>query len=346
VSNAEHPVAGLFGEVVGQPHAVAMLRAAARHPVHAYLFEGAPGSGTRAAARAFAAALLCPTGGCGSCMVCQRVLAGVHPDLVVVERTGASLGVDEARLLVNLAQRRPFEADRQVLVVADVHLAVRSAPALLKTVEEPPPSTVFVLLADDVPPELVTVASRCVKVPFPPLSTAAVVDWLVGRGLPRPDAALVAEGAAGDLDRARLLAEDPGFAARLALWRGLPGRLDGHGATAAALARQLLEAADAALEPMKAAHEAEIQARQEDAEALGERGLPGRKDLVDRQHREERRWRTDELRAGLGVLARAYRDRLAEAVTRPSPRADAGRGYEEAIGLITEAAASLERNPN
>src|SRR5271156_3457359 len=126
MSNDERPVPALFDEVVGQPHAVAMLRAAARHPVHAYLFEGAPGSGTRVAARAFAAALLCPNGGCGECSVCRRTLAGIHPDLVMVERTGASLGVDEARRLIGLAQRRPFEADRQVLVVADVHLALRS----------------------------------------------------------------------------------------------------------------------------------------------------------------------------------------------------------------------------
>ncbi len=80
----------------------------------------------------------------------------------MVERTGPAVGVDEARRLVGLSQHRPFESTRQVLVVGDVHLAIRSAPALLKTLEEPPPSTVFVLIADDVPPELVTVASRCV----------------------------------------------------------------------------------------------------------------------------------------------------------------------------------------
>jgi DNA polymerase-3 subunit delta' len=346
------PVAGLFAGVVGQPAAVAALRAAARHPVHAYLFSGPAGSGTRVAARAFAAALLCPRGGCGECETCRRTLAGIHPDFVMVERTGASLGVDEARALIGMAQRRPFEAARQVLVVADVHLAVRSAPALLKTVEEPPPSTVFVLLADDVPPELVTVASRCVEVAFPPIATSVVTSWLVARGMAAPEAALVAEGAAGDLDRAQLLAEDPGFAARLELWRSVPALLDGHGATAGRLARELLGAADAALEPLKASHVQQMQSLSEDAEALGERAVPGRKDVTDRQHREERRFRTDELRAGFGVLARAYRDRLVETVSdgargQPAPvRPETGRGYEVAIGLITEAAQSLERNPN
>ena len=343
------PAASLFIEVVGQPAAVAALRAAARHPVHAYLFRGPPGSGRRAAARAFAAALLCARGGCGHCDDCRRALAGTHPDLVTVERTGASLGIEEARRLTMLAQRRPYEAARQVLVVADVHLALRSAPALLKTVEEPPPSTVFVLLADDVPPELVTVASRRVEVAFPPVPTGAVATWLTERGVDPDRAALVASGAGGDLVRARLLAEDEGFSARLDLWRSVPARLDGQGAVSAELARSLLDSLDSAVAPLQAQHGADLAEAEAEATARGERGLPGRKELVDRQHREERRWRTDELRAGLGVLARAYRDRLADVVrdgsgapTRPGEL----RGYEEAVGLITATAVALQRNPN
>lgn len=346
------PVESLFDGVVGQPAAVAALRAAARSPVHAYLFFGAPGSGRRAAARAFAAALLCPRGGCGDCDACRQALAGTHPDLVVLERTGAALGVDDLRRLVGLAQRTPFLADRQVLVVADVHLAARVAPALLKTVEEPPPPTVFVLLAEDVPPELVTVASRCVEVAFPPLPDAVVRSWLVSRGVPEPQAELVAEGAGGNLDRARLLAEDEGFAARLALWRSVPARLDGQGATAGALARELLGSAEEGLGPLRARHAAELAEAAEAAEAVGDRGVPGRRELAERQRREERRWRTDEIRAGLGIVARAYRDRLVDALSPPGGTpaagapANAAQGYERAVDLVTSAAAALRRNPN
>lgn len=347
------PSPALFASVVGQEQAVGALRAAARHPVHAYLFVGQPGAGARPAARAFAAALLCPEGGCGACDACRRALAGTHPDLVEVERTGAALDVDDARRLVTLALRRPLEAARQVIVVPDVHLATRAAPALLKTVEEPPPSTVFVLLADDVPPELVTVASRCVEVPFPPVPAAQVAAWLVARGAAPDRARLVAEGAGGDIERARLLVEDPDFAARLALWREVPSRLDGTGAVAAALARELLEAAERALGPLRAAHTAELEALEAQAKAMGERGVPGRKGVEERQHREERRWRTDELRTGLGVLARAYRDRLVDALeTAPGRdgtpgrvlRPDEARDEEAAVALVVDAAAALRRN--
>lgn len=356
-SDNDHPVRALFAGVIGQPRAVETLRAAASNPVHAYLFVGQSGAGPRAASRAFAAALLCPHGGCGECRACRRALAGTHPDLVVVERTGAALDVDDARRLISLALRRPFEASRQVLVVTDVHLAERAAPALLKTVEEPPPSTVFVLLADDVPPELSTVASRCAEVPFPPVAPDAIAAWLVDRGTEPDRARSIAEGSGGDLDRARLLAEDPSYAERLVLWRSVPGRLDGHGATAGALARELLSATEAALAPLRAEHAAALEAMEEDAKAMGERGVPGRKDVVDRQHREERRWRTEELRTGLGVLARAYRDRLADALgaggidggpaAAPGAaacRPEEARGYARAVALVGEAASGLKRN--
>jgi DNA polymerase-3 subunit delta' len=336
----------LFADVVGQAAAVETLRAAARHPVHAYLFLGANGSGVRPAARAFAAALLCPSGGCGACGTCRRALAGTHPDLVVVERTGAALGIDDARRLAQLAQRRPFEAHRQVLVVGDVHLAIRSAPALLKTVEEPPPATVFVLLCETVPPELVTVSSRCAEVRFPPVASGVIERWLVGRGVDPERAAVVADGCGGDLDRARLLSEDDGYVARHDLWRSVPSRLNGEGSVAASLTRDLLAAAEAAVAPMRDHNTDELARLEAESESLGERSVPGRRDVLDRHHREERRWRTDEIRAGFGVLARAYRDRLVQAVAAGEPDPAEVDRCRRATDAITAAALSLERNPN
>ena len=83
--------------LVGQDRAQALLAASLAAPVHAYLFLGPTGSGKREAAAAFAAALVCPEGGCGNCPACRDALAGRHPDVTVVERRGASIAVEEAR---------------------------------------------------------------------------------------------------------------------------------------------------------------------------------------------------------------------------------------------------------
>jgi DNA polymerase-3 subunit delta' len=344
------PVPALFDEVVGQPGAVAQLRAAARRPVHAYLLHGPSGSGKRAAARGLAAALLCPDGGCGRCNTCRRALAGTHPDLVVVERSGASLDVDEARSIVTRAQRHPLEAARQVLMVTDVHLAEKAAPALLKTVEEPPPATVFVLLADDLAPSLATIASRCVKVDFGPVSHADVVAWLVGRGVDPDHADSVARASGGRLDRARLLVADPGFAARQHQWASVPSRLDGTGAAAAEVASELLVAADEALAPLREQHAQELAALAEQAELSGAKGIPGRKQVEDAHKREERRWRTDDLRFGLATLAALYRDRLvatagAEGGATHGATAEARRAVRH-VEAIHATSTALGRNAN
>ncbi len=349
---AEVPVPALFAGVVGQPRAVAALRAAGRRPVHAYLLHGPPGSGKRTAARALAAALLCPDGGCGHCAVCTRALRGTHPDLVEIERSGALLDVDEARSIVAHAQNRPLEATRQVLVVDDVHLAGKAVPALLKTVEEPPPTTVFVLIADDTPPELATIVSRCVTISFDPVPERDVADWLVGRGVEPAQAAAVAGASGGRLDRAELLVADPGFAARQRQWRELPARLDGSGAAAAAASEELLAAVDEALAPLRDQHTRELALLAEQSEAVGAKGITGRRGIEERHRREERRWRTDDLRFGLATLAGVYRDRLVTA-TGPTVGGDVSpgttRGRQRAVrqvAAIEQATEALSRNPN
>jgi DNA polymerase III subunit delta' len=340
-------VTALFEEVVGQEAAVASLRAAALHPVHAYLFRGAAGNGGMAAAYSFAAALLCPDGGCGHCQDCRAALAGSHPDLHLVHRTGAALSVPDAQRVVALAQRRPLQSARQVVVVTDVHLGGLAAPVLLKTLEEPPGATVFVLLADDLTPGLATVASRCVQIRFPPVPRATLVRWLVGRGVPPEVAAVLADSSGGNPARARVMVDDPEVAERAALWASVPDRLNGSGDVAALVARELGESTDRAVEPLRAQHAHELERLEDEAKEFGERALPGRKDITDRQNREERRWRTDALRAGLGALARAYRDRMVAPVDDGNAAVDLhARAAAEAVSLISTVAHTLPRNPN
>lgn len=345
---SERPVPELFAALVGQEEAVAALRAAAANPVHAYLFRGPAGNGGLVAAHGFAAALLCAEGGCGRCPTCRAALAGADPDLHIVRRSGAAVSIADIRQVVALAQRRPLHAARQVIVVPDVHLAALRAPALLKTLEEPPGDTVFVLLADVIVPELVTVASRCVEIPFPPVRRAELVRWLSDSGVSPEMAAVVADSSGGSPERARLMVDDPDVVARVALWASVPDALGPSGTTTAGLVRRVLESADRATEPLRALHAREIETLTAAAKEMGERSLPGRREILEQHQREERRFRTDALRAGLGVLAREYRGRVvAVASTGTVSVGDADvRSATAAVRLITETAEALPRNPN
>jgi DNA polymerase-3 subunit delta' len=279
-------------------------------------------------------------------------VAGVHPDLVEIERAGPFVTVDDARRVVRLAQRRPLEGHRQVIVVSEIHLARLAAPVLLKTLEEPAGQTVFVLLADAVPAELATVASRCIRIELRPVPEAVLRDWLETIGVAHELATEIAEAAGGSIDRARLLSEDAGFAQRRSLWRSVPTRLDGTGAAAATLASELLNSAEEAVEPLRARHRSEMEALSSAAEELGDRNASRRKATEESHHREERRWRIDELRAGLAVLAGAYRDRMLAAAQTAERGGGSGhvedriRELGDAVAAVERAGAEFVRNPN
>lgn len=350
--------AGLFNEVVGQEKAVATLTASAVRPVHAYLFVGPPGSGKSAAARGFAAALLCPANPAdGTCDSCRRVLAAVHPDVIEVERQGAAISIDAAREVSRLASTSPVEGDRKVIVLHDFHLVEHAGPALLKTIEEPPPTTVFVILAEYVPPELVTISSRCLRVDFDALSSTEVAHILEREGMDPSQAAALAQAAGGRLDRARLLATDESFEVRRQAWQGVPARLDGTGAAAAVVADELMGLLESSIGPLKARHDAELtalgerNARAGEVAGAGGAGKPGGRavkamlsagvaEMEARQRREQRRQRTDELRSGLAALAGAYRDRLIAA-----PDARRRSGALRSLGRIDRLARDLQYNP-
>lgn len=330
----------VWADVVGQPHAVAQLTAAAAHPVHAYLLVGPSGSGKRAAARAFAALLLSARADGDEAERHQRLaLAETHPDLHVVEATTAQgrIDADTARAIVKKAALSPAEGDRKVLVLEDFHLIDRFGAMLLKYVEEPPASTYFVILTEDVPPELVTIASRAVRVDLGPVPLVDVVAKLVAEGVDAALAESVAAAAGGDLDRARLLATDPRFAVRVEALREMPLRLNDTGARAAELAAEVKALIDDAQVSIDARHEQEAAVLEERIERYGQRGS-GKKELVDRHKREVRRHRFAELRLALATFAGVYRDALATA-----------RHPEEVVAAIQRldrAALKLEVFPN
>jgi DNA polymerase-3 subunit delta' len=177
---------------------------------HAWLFTGPPGSGRSTAAACFAAALVCPEGGCGVCQACRTAPLGGHPDVDMVRPEGVSYVVKEARALVMTSELSPAKSFWHVMVVEDAdRLTEAAVNALLKSIEEPPPHTVWILCAPSVEDVLPTIVSRARHVALRTPSARDVADLLVERyAVDRAIAAFAARASQGHIGRAKALATD------------------------------------------------------------------------------------------------------------------------------------------
>jgi DNA polymerase-3 subunit delta' len=326
---------GVFRDLAGQDAVVSQLERAAagaqavvegRRPepgamTHAWLLAGPPGSGRSVAARAFAAALLCPSGGCGGCASCHQVYAGTHADLMLVRPEGLSYGVKQTRNLVLRAAGKPIGGRWQVVLFEDADRCTEAAAnALLKAIEEPAPQTVWLLCAPSAADMVPTIRSRCRVVTLVVPSSAAVAQVLVERDGIEPARALAAARAAqGHIGRARRLATDPAAAKRRAEVLRVPASVTSLGpalAAAAALVRTAEEEAKAVTEDLdEPEREALRRAFGEGSSGKGVakamRGVAGAmKDLEDRQKSRATRVKRDTLDQALLELALYYRDVL------------------------------------
>jgi DNA polymerase-3 subunit delta' len=309
----------VYDDLVGQEPVAAQLRAAAQagEVAHAWLFTGPPGSGRSVAARAFAAALLCPDLGCGHCASCHQVLSGTHADVEVVRPAGLSYGVKETRELVLRAAASPTGGRWRVVLFEDADRSTeQAANALLKAIEEPPARTVWLLCAPSPEDLVVTIRSRCRLVTLRTPPAAAVAEVLVRRdGIDPVVAERAARAAQGHIGRARRLATDEEARRRRSEVLAVPGRLTDLGAAveaAEALVRAAEEEANAAGAERDAEETAALRrALGESAKGRMPRGTAGAlKDLTDRQKSRTTRLKRDALDRALLDLASYYRDVL------------------------------------
>ena len=281
---------------------------------HAWLLTGPRGSGKRGIAFALAAALVCergPGAACGECSGCLRALRNRHPDVHHIQPEGVIIPVDVVReSVIPEAARSPFEASFKVFVIEDADRMNDAAQnALLKTLEEPQPDTIFVLVSDHEEEILETIRSRCRTERLEPVPLTRVVDLLVEGGAPEDEARRAAMLAEGDLERARTLAFDEGARARVALWRTIPARLTSPFDALDAAAEVVAEA-KAAAKAREKEQKLEVTAL---AEAMGEgRGTSAARNALAKRHRRElRRVEEEVLLEALGTLGTFYRDVLA-----------------------------------
>lgn len=320
----------VFDRLVGQDHVVQVLRHAVAGAqdaldggpgagmTQAWLFTGPPGSGRTTAARAFAAALQCPAGGCGACHECGTALKGTHADVTVVSTQVLSIGVDEARELVRDAAAMPTGGRWRVLIVEDAdRLTDQANNALLKSLEEPTEHTVWLLSVPTAEDVLPTIRSRCRLVTLVTPSTRAVAEHLTAHEAVDPAmAAFAARASQGHIGRARWLATDEDTRLDRAGVLAIPSRLSSlrH---QLAVAKELVDGAtDRADEQVK---DRDTHERAELARSLGvanpNRPPPwarGRfKELKDAQAKRAKRALRDHLDRSLLDLMSYYRDVLA-----------------------------------
>lgn len=293
----------VFRGLIGHERPVGLLDREIGRPSHAYFFVGPSGVGKATVAARFAAALLCPAQGRHEedCAVCRRTLGGGHPDLVRVEPEGKTmLTVAQARDTVAKATLAPVEADRKVFLFDEAgSMSEAAANAMLKTIEEPTSSTVFVLVAEsehDLPP---TIASRCRVVQFGRVSNEVIGHALESAGVGPELAQETARISGGRPGLALALANRPEIAEFRRIWLSVPGRVTARPGDSFLLADEVLAGSDPLMEILEEKQKAELREHQDDGST---------RSLEDRHERELRRQGRALMTSGLEILSSWYSD--------------------------------------
>jgi DNA polymerase-3 subunit delta' len=173
---------------VGQEQVIQQIEQAINTPpnspghemAHAWLFTGPPGSGRSNIAKAFAASLVCKKRGCGICDDCRTSLAGTHPDVELVDISGLSIKIDEIREIVTRSSWGASTSNWRVVVIEDCdRMTEAAANALLKALEEPGASTIWLLCAPTLHDVLPTVRSRCRHLNLKTPTTNEITEYLL-----------------------------------------------------------------------------------------------------------------------------------------------------------------------
>jgi DNA polymerase-3 subunit delta' len=244
-------------------------------------------------------------------------LSGAHPDVTLVRTEQLSIGVEEVRELVRRAAMSPTLGRYQVIVVEDAdRVTERGADALLKSIEEPAPRTVWILCAPNPDDVVATIRSRCRLLNLQTPSEAAIAELLQARdGVEPAVARYAARVAQGHIGRALLLARDEGARKRRASVLQIPMQLNGLGACLSAAAELVGACAEEAA-TATAAMDARERSALEEALGFGTRGAKPRqaqaaiKELEDQQRARAKRLQRDAIDRALTELTGFYRDVL------------------------------------
>lgn len=306
----------VYDQLIGQSHLIEKLTAAAKaaasgeesqEMTHAWIFTGPPGSGRSSAAIAFAQALVCKSGGCGTCNDCVTAKSGAHPDVEVLKSEGLSIKIDEVRELLTRTAWAPSMGGWRVVVIEDAdRLTESAANALLKAIEEPGLRTVWLLCAPTLHDILPTIRSRCRHIQLHTPSNHEVSKFLIEQHQIAPKMAdFAARVSQGHVGRARHLATNEAVRNRRSAILSIPSQLNSVAAAYAAAAK-LVELANAESDAIsQALDEKEYE---ELSTALGKGSGKALKELEKEQKSRSTRITRDTLDGALLDLATFYRD--------------------------------------
>ncbi|MDW7648844.1 MAG: DNA polymerase III subunit delta' [Nitrospiraceae bacterium] len=205
-----------FRDCIGHQRSITLLQAAVAHErlAHAYLFHGEEAIGKRLTAIRFAQALSCErppdTEGldsCGTCRSCQQIEARTHPDFFVIEpdpeQATQQIKIEQVREIEHQIMYRPLIGERKICLINDAdRMTIGAANALLKTLEEPPDHSLFLLISSRPAALPATIRSRCQALRFTtPARTQVEAALILKREIPPSDArflAIISEGRIGE----------------------------------------------------------------------------------------------------------------------------------------------------
>lgn len=245
----------VHNEILGQERPLVLLKAFLENDTipHAFLFCGPDGVGKKTVARYFAMALNCldspikqpqaepASWFCGRCRACRLLAQDKHPDFKHIKPDGAFIKVDQVRKLIEELSLKPVEAKTRVIILEDAqHLNPAAANALLKTLEEPFPDTIFILTAKTETEVMDTILSRCQRVAFQPLDASTLAAILTARGYdPVADAGHLAYLSGGSLVKAEAMLQQSSVNRRLWLLKELAALPQSSPARILSLANEL-----------------------------------------------------------------------------------------------------------
>jgi len=206
-----------FKDIYGHDKQIAILQTtmAKRRVPHAYLFYGMKGIGKRTTAVVFAKAMNCLEGekafdACDSCSSCRKIVHRNHPDVTIVAAEGQFIRIGEIRYLQNQMKFKPFEGGKRIFIIVDADkMNITAANALLKTLEEPSPSNILILVTSRPYQLPLTILSRCQHLRFNPLQRETIASFLQDRlSMDAESARVFASSSGGSIGKALEMSRD------------------------------------------------------------------------------------------------------------------------------------------